>query len=173
VSIFSCFALQDSFSAVPSVPGPLFMFCTWGLIVGCAEGVKSSFHVLSSRTNFLRFQGRQAYFSELIYVSTEGVVSTFSCFALQDSFSTVPSVPGPLFMFCTWGLIVGCAEGVKSSFHVLNSRTNFLRFQGRQAYFSCFALRDMFWAVPKASGPVFIFCVHRLVLAVPRALGFK
>jgi hypothetical protein len=111
--------------------------------------------------------------SELIYVSTESVVSIFSCFALQDSFSAVPSVPGPLFMFCTWGLIVGCAEGVKSSFHVLNSRTNFLRFQGRQAYFSCFALRDMFWAVPKASGPVFIFCVHRLVLAVPRALGFK
>jgi hypothetical protein len=43
---FSCFARPDSFSAVPSASGPVFMFCTPRLIFSCAEYVGSRFHIL-------------------------------------------------------------------------------------------------------------------------------
>jgi hypothetical protein len=42
---FSCFALPDSFSAVPRASGPVFMFCVPGLIFGGTEGVGSRFDV--------------------------------------------------------------------------------------------------------------------------------
>jgi hypothetical protein len=34
---------------------------------------------------------------------------------------------------------------------------------------SCFAHPDSFWALPRASGPIFTFCVIRLILGGPRA----
>jgi hypothetical protein len=43
---FSCFMLPDSFLAVPSASGPVFMFCAPGLIFGGIEGIRSRFHVL-------------------------------------------------------------------------------------------------------------------------------
>jgi hypothetical protein len=45
---FSCFALPDSFSAVPRVSGPIFMLCAPGLVFGGAECVGSRFHFLRS-----------------------------------------------------------------------------------------------------------------------------
>jgi hypothetical protein len=77
---FSCFARPDPFSAVPRASGLFLMFCAPGLIFGGTEGVGSRFQVLQSRTHFRRYRGRRV---------------PFSCFALQDSFSTVPRASGP------------------------------------------------------------------------------
>jgi hypothetical protein len=107
---FSCFALPDSFSAVPTSSGPVFMFCAPGLVFVGTEGVGSRFHVLRSRTLFRRYRGRRVL---------------FSCFALPDTFSTVPTASGHVFMFCAPGLVFGGTEGVRFLFHVLRSRTNF------------------------------------------------
>jgi hypothetical protein len=49
---FSCFSLQDSFSAVPRASCPVFMFCAHRLIFGGTEGVASRFNVLCFRTRF-------------------------------------------------------------------------------------------------------------------------
>jgi hypothetical protein len=100
---FSYFALSDSFSVVPRVLGPFLMFCALLLIVGGTEGVESQFifyalglffgssegvgsrfHVLRSRCHFGRYRGRRVQ---------------LSCFALPDSFSSVPRASGPVFMF--------------------------------------------------------------------------
>jgi hypothetical protein len=51
---FSCFARPKSFSAVPTMSGPAFMFCALGYVFGGMEGVGSRFHVLRSRTHFRR-----------------------------------------------------------------------------------------------------------------------
>jgi hypothetical protein len=134
---FSYFARPDSFSAVRRASGPIFMFCTPGLVFGGTEGV-------GSRTHFQRYRGRLA---------------PFSYFVLPDSFSAVPRAFGPVFMFCAPGFIFGGTEGVRSSFHVLRSPTCFRRFRGRRVLFSCFALLDTFSAVWRVSGPVLKFCV--------------
>jgi hypothetical protein len=87
-------------------------------------------------------------------------------------------------MFCAPVLIFVRIEGVGSRFHVLRSLTCFWRCEGRRLPFSCFALRthfrwyrgrrflfscfarpDSFSAVPRASGPVFVFCAPELVLS--------
>jgi hypothetical protein len=60
---FSCFALLDSFSAVPRASSLIFMFCAPGHVFGGAEGVGFRFRVLLSRTRFLRFRGRQLLIS--------------------------------------------------------------------------------------------------------------
>jgi hypothetical protein len=132
---FSCFALLDSFSAVPSVSVPIFPFCAPRLVFGRTGGVRSRFHVLLPRTRFRRYHGRRV---------------PFSCFALQDSFSVVRKASGPVFLICAPGLVFGGTEGVVSRFHVLRSQTRFRRFRGRQIPFSCFALPDSFSAVPRA-----------------------
>jgi hypothetical protein len=49
---FSCFALQDSFSAIPRESGPFFTFCAPGLVFIGTEGVLSRFHVFRSQTCF-------------------------------------------------------------------------------------------------------------------------
>jgi hypothetical protein len=51
----SCFALPDSFSAVPRASVPVFLFCAFGLIFGGTEGVSSRFHILRSWTRFRRY----------------------------------------------------------------------------------------------------------------------
>jgi hypothetical protein len=153
---FSCFARPSSFLAIPGASGPVFMFCAPGLIFGATEGVDSYFHVLRSRTHFRRYRGRQVL---------------FSCFALPDSFSTVPRVSGPVFMFCTPELYFGGTEGVGSCFHVLRARNCFWRYRGPRVPFSCFALPESFSAVSRASGSVFMFCPPGLVSTVPMASG--
>jgi hypothetical protein len=162
---FSCFAHPNSFSAVQRASCPIFMFCAPGHVFGGTEGVESRFHVLRARTHFHGYRGRWV---------------PFSCFALSDSFSEVPSASGPVFMFCVPGLVfdgtegvssrfIFCAsglvfngtEGVGSRFHVLRAQTRFRRYRGRLVPFSCFALPDMFSAMPSASGNIFMFCAPR------------
>jgi hypothetical protein len=126
---FSCFALPKSFSAVPSVLGPVFMFCAPGLVLGGTEGVGSHFHVLRSRNLFRRCRVRRV---------------PFSCFALPDSFSAVSKASGPVFMFCAPGIIFGGAECVGSRFHVLCSRNHFRRYRGDKSLFLVFRSRTRF-----------------------------
>jgi hypothetical protein len=89
------------------------MFCAPGLIFDGTEGVRSRSHIFRSRTCFWGYRGRQVH---------------FSCFALPDSFSAVPSASGPVNMFCAPVLIFVGSEGVGSRFLVLHSRTRFRRF---------------------------------------------
>jgi hypothetical protein len=107
---FAYFALPEAFWAVPMASGPVFMFCAPGRIFGGTEAVWSRFHILRSMICFRRYQGCRV---------------PFSCFALPDPFSTVPTTFGPVFMFCAPGLIFGGFEGVESHFLVLRSRTRF------------------------------------------------
>jgi hypothetical protein len=153
---FSCFALPDPFSTVSRTSGPVFMFYAPRLVLFGTDGVGSSFKVLRSRSHFRLFRGR-------------GV--PFSCFSLPNSFSTVPRASGPDFKFCAPGHVSGGTEGVESRFHVSRSRTHFRQYRGRRFLFSCFALPDSFWAVPRLSGPVFIFCAPDSFSTVPRASG--
>jgi hypothetical protein len=122
---FSCFARPDSFSTVPRASGSIFMFCAPEIIFGGTEGIGSHFHDLRSRACFRLYRGRRV---------------SFSYFALPDTFSAVPRLPSPVFMFCAPevishviegvgsrvlfflpGLIFGVTEGVGSRFHVLRS----------------------------------------------------
>jgi hypothetical protein len=145
---FSCFPCPDSCSAVPRASGPVFIFNVPVLVFGGTEGVGSRFHVLRSRTRFRRYRGRRV---------------SFSCFALPDSFSVVPRSCEPVFMFSAPGHVFGDIEGVGFLFHILRSRTHFRRYRGRRVQLTCFALPDSFSSVPRASGPVFLFCTPGLV----------
>jgi hypothetical protein len=146
------------FSVVPRASGPFIIICPPGLIFGGSEGVGSCFHVLRTRTRFRRYRGRRAL---------------FSCFALPYSFSTVPGASGPVFMFCARGHIFGGTKGVGSRIHVLRSRTHFRRYLGRLVRFSCFALPNSFSAVPRASGPVFMFFAPRLIFCGTEGIGSR
>jgi hypothetical protein len=66
-------------------------------------------------------------------------------------------------MFCAHGLVFCGTEGVGSRFHVLRARTSFQRYRGRRVPFSCFVRTDSFSAVPRASGPTFMFYAPGLV----------
>jgi hypothetical protein len=155
---FSYFARPNSFSAVPRASGPVFLFCAPEHVFGSTEGVRSNSHVLHSRTRFRRYQGR---------------LLSFSCLAPPDSFSAVMRVSSPVFMFCAPGLVFDDAEVVPSRFHVFRSRTCFRRYRGRRVPFSCFALPDSFSAVPRASGPFFMFCAPRLVFGGTGCVGSR
>jgi hypothetical protein len=72
-------------------------------------------------------------------------------------------------MFCTPGRVFGGTEGVVSRFHVLCSRTHFRRCRVRQVPFSVIVHTYSFSTVPRASGPVFMFCVPGLFSAVSKA----
>jgi hypothetical protein len=137
---FTCFALPDSFSAVPMASGPVFMLCAPGPVFGNIKGVRFCFHVLRSRTRFRRYRWCQV---------------PFSCFVLPDLFSAVQRASGPVFMFCAPVLVFGGIEGVRSRFNIFRARTHFRRCRARRVPLSCFALSDSFLAVPKASGHVF------------------
>jgi hypothetical protein len=194
---FSCFARPNSFSAVPreSCPFfmfcapelvfggprascPVYMFCAPGLVFGGTEGVSSRFHVLHNRTRFRRYRGRRV---------------PFSCFAHPDSFSAVQRASCPVFMFCAPGLVFGdieafvsrfhvlhartrfCGgtEGVRSRFHILRVRTRLRRYRGGRVPFSSFARQESFSAVPRASGPVFMFCALGLIFGDTESVGSR
>jgi hypothetical protein len=178
--------LPDSFSAVPRMSYPVFMFsalghifggiegvwtiftfCAPGLFFGGTEGVGSLFHVLRSRTHLRQYRGRRV---------------PFSSFPLPDLFLAVSRASGRVFKFYAPRLIIGGTKGVLSCFHVFRSRTCVWRYRGRRVlffmfcapglvfhgtevdvHFSCFALPNLFSAVPRALGPVFMFCAPRLV----------
>jgi hypothetical protein len=132
-----------SFSAVSRASGPFSMFFALGHILCGTEGVWSSFHVLRFRTRFRRYRGRRV---------------PFSSSASLNSFSAVPRASGPVFTFCAPGLLFGNTVFVGSRFHVLCARTRFRLSRVRRVPFSCFACPDSFSAVPRASGPIFMFC---------------
>jgi hypothetical protein len=145
---FPCFALPDSFSTVPWASAPVFMFC--------------------SRPHFRRYRRRLVPFScfalsDSFSARYRGRWVPFSCFACPNSFSAVPTASYPVFMFCAPGHVFSGVEGVGSNFHVLRARTLFRRYRRRRVPFSCFALPDTFLAVPRASGPVFMFSALELV----------
>jgi hypothetical protein len=166
---FLCFARPESFSAVPRALGLVFKFCAPGLLFDGTEGVGSRFHILRAMTHFQRYRGRHIPFLCLLsrtrFRRYRGRPFPFSCFLLRDMFSTVPRASGSFFMFCTPGLIFGGTRGVGSCFLVLHARTRFRRFRGHRVPFSCFARPYTFSVVPRASGPVFMFCAPGLVLS--------
>jgi hypothetical protein len=126
----------------------VFMFSAFGLVLVGTEGVGSSFHALRSRTRFRWYWGRRV---------------SFSCFALSNSFSTVPRASGYVFMLCATGPVSGGTEGAESRFQVPHSQTPFRRYRRLRVAFSCFALLDPFWVVPGVSGIVFMFCFPGLI----------
>jgi hypothetical protein len=134
------------------------MFCALGLIFGGTEGVRYRFNVLRSRTHFRRYRGRRV---------------PFSCFAFSNPFSAVPWASGPVFMLGTPGIFFGGTEGLGSHFHVLCARTRFRRYRGRPISFSCFPLSEMFSAVPRAWGPVFMFCALGLIFGGTEGVGSR
>jgi hypothetical protein len=129
--LFSCFARPDSFCSGTRVPGPVFIFCAPGVVSGGIEGIRSLCHILRSRTRLRRYRGHW---------------NLFSCFAPPDSFSALPRVSSPVFMFCAPGHIFGDTECVESHFYVLRARTSVRRYRGRRVPFSCFGLPDTFSA---------------------------
>jgi hypothetical protein len=118
------------------------MICAPGLIFIGTKGLEYRIQVFRSRTHFRRYRGRRV---------------SFSCFALPDSFSAVPRVSGPVFIFGALGLVLGGSEGVGSSCQVLRSLTHFWLYREREVPFSCLAHVDSFSAVLRASSPVFMF----------------
>jgi hypothetical protein len=66
-------------------------------------------------------------------------------------------------MFRAPRLIFGGTEGVGSRFHILRAWTRVGRYRGRQVPFSCFARPNSCWALPRASGPVFMLCAPGLI----------
>jgi hypothetical protein len=155
---FSCFALPDSFSAVPRALGPFFMFCAHDLVFGGTEVVGSRFNVLGARSRFRRYRGRQV---------------PFSCFACPISYLAISSASGPVFRFCAPEFIFGGTKGVPSRSHVFFSRTCFRRYRGHRVPFSCFALPDSFSAVPRASGSFFRFCARGLIFVGIEGVGSR
>jgi hypothetical protein len=140
------------------VLGSFFMFCAHRFVFSSTESVRSCFHVLRTRTRFRRYRGRRV---------------PFFCFACPDSFSAVSRASSPVYMFCAPGLVFGGTDGVGSHFHVMRARTRFRRYRGRRVPFSCFARSDSFLAVPRASGPVFIFCALELIFSGNEGVGSR
>jgi hypothetical protein len=147
-----------SLPAVPRASGPVFMFCAPGRVFGGTEGVGSHFHILRARTSFRRYRGRRI---------------PFLCFALLKLIPVIPRASGPVFIFCAPGLFFGGTEGVRSLFHILHALTRFRRYRGHHVPFSYFALQDSFSAVPRASGPVFMFCAPILVFGGAEGVGSR
>jgi hypothetical protein len=155
---FSCFALPDSFSAVPRESGLAFVFYAPKLIFSGSEVGVSRFHVLRSQTSCWRYRGH-------------GVL--FSCFALPGTFLAVRRASGVIFMFCAPGLIIGGNEGAGSHFYILRSRSHFPRYRGRPVPFSSFAHPDLFSTILRASGLVFLFCALRLIFGGTQGVGSR
>jgi hypothetical protein len=159
-------------------------------------GIGSLFHVLRSRTRFRRYRGRRVPYSCFAlpdsfrwyrgrrvpfsrflipdsFSTVPGRQAPYSSFARPDSFSAVPGASGPVFMFCAPGLIFGGTGGVGSRVLVLRARTHFRRFRGRRVPFFYFAPPYSFSAVPRASGPIFMFCTPVIVFGGTVGVGSR
>jgi hypothetical protein len=116
---FSCFALPDSFSALPRASAPVFMFCAPGLAFGGTEGVGSCTFsaVLNSFSAVPTASGLVFMFCVLrhVFVGVEGVGSRF-------------------LVLCP-GLVFGGSEGVESRFYIFGARTHFRQYRGRLVLF--------------------------------------
>jgi hypothetical protein len=170
---FSRFALPDSFSAVSRASSPVFMFYAPGLVFDGTEGLESCFHVLRSRSfarsySFSvvpRSSGPVFMFCapRLIFGATEGVGSYFHVLRSRTCFRRYQG-RRLLYMFCAPELIFGGTDGVDSRFYVLRSPACFRKCGGRRVPFSFFTSLYSFSAVPRASGPVLMFCARVLIL---------
>jgi hypothetical protein len=134
------------------------MFCGLGLIFGGTEGVEPRFHVFRGRTRFRWYRERRV---------------KFSCFALPNSLLALSMLSGPVFLFCVPGLGFGGTEVVGTCFHVLCVHTRFWLYRGRKDPFLCFALPVSFSAVPRALGPVFMFCAPGLIFEGTEGVGSR
>jgi hypothetical protein len=174
---FSCFALPESFSAVPRASGFVFKFCTPGHVFGGTAGIGSRFLVLGPLTRFRQKQGCQVSFSCFAPPNSFWAVPRASClifkFCAPDSFSAVPRVSAPVFMFCPPGLVFDGTEGVVSRFHVLRAKTHFRRYRGRRVPFSCFARPDSFLAETRVPGTIFMFCASEFVSRGTEGIGSR
>jgi hypothetical protein len=155
---FFCFAHPDSYSAVPRASGPVFKFCAPGLVLNGVECIGSRFHILCTRTRFRRYQERRI---------------PFSSFARPNSFSAVPRASDPVFKFCAPELVFGGTEEIGSRFHVLRARTRCWRYRGRQISFSSCLRPFSFSAVPRAWGPIFMFCAPGLIFGGTVGVGSR
>jgi hypothetical protein len=153
------------------------MFCAPRLIFGGTEGVGSRFHVLGVRTRFRRYRGCRVPYScfalRTHFRQYRWCMVPFSCFALPNLSSTVPRLTCPVFLFCAPGHIFDGFGGVESHFHVLCSESHFRRYRGRRIPFLCFAHPDSFSTVPRALGPVFMFCAPGLVFDGAECVGSR
>jgi hypothetical protein len=141
--------------------GPVVMFCSLRLVFGGTEGVGSRFNVLRSHTHFWRYGGCRVPFScccahRLII---DGAECVSSCFHVLPARTHFPRYRGRRVPFSCFG----GNKGAGSRFPVLRNRSRFPRYRGRHVQFSCFVLPSMYLAVPRDSGPVFMFCTPGLI----------
>jgi hypothetical protein len=134
--------------AVPRASGRVFMFCAPRLVFGETEGVESRFHFLHSRTRFQRYRGPRVPFSCFMLLDSFSTLPSasgrvFMIFS-PDSFSAVPWASGPVFTFCALGIIFDGTEGVRSRFLILRVRTRFRRYRGCRVPFSHLRFRTHF-----------------------------
>jgi hypothetical protein len=162
----SCFALPDSFSAVPRALSPVFMFCAhtrfWWY-----QGLRLLFYCSTRPDSFSAVPRASCPIimscsSGLIFGGTEGVRSRFHVLHSRTCFRRCRQ-SGHVFIFCAPGLVFGGPKGVSSCFNVLRSRIRFRRYRECQLPFSCFPRRDSFSAVPSASRPVLMLCAPGLI----------
>jgi hypothetical protein len=146
------------FSAVMRASGPVLMFCAPRLIFGGIEGVPSRFNVFHTRH---------------VFGGTERVRYRFHVLRTRNRIRQCRVRRVLFFMFCAPGLVFGGIGGVGSRFDVLRSRSRFRRYQGRRVPFSCFARPDSFSAVPRASGPIFMFCAPGHVFGGTGGVGTR
>jgi hypothetical protein len=177
----SCFAVPDSFKAIPRASSTIVKFCAPRHVFGGTLGVGTRFQVLRSGTYFftvpmasgtifkfcspgLIFDGTEgvgARFhvlrSQILFGHYRGRRGSFSNFALPDKFLALPRASGLIFKLCALGHFLGGTEAVVARFQVLRSRTHFGRFRGRRGLFSSFVLPGTCLAVPGLSWLVFKF----------------
>jgi hypothetical protein len=153
------------------------MFSAPGLVFGVTEGVGFRFIVLRSRVLFRVYRGPLVLFlcsrSRTHFRRFQGRRFPFSCFALSDAFWAVLRTLGLLFMFCAPGLVLGVTEDDRYRFLILRARTHFRQRRECRVPFSCFALPDSFSVVPRASGPIFMFCAPALIISGTEGVGSR
>jgi hypothetical protein len=109
----------------------------------------------------------------LFFGSTVGVISHFNVLHARTRFRRYQGRPVPFSCVRAPGLVFRGIEGVSSRFHVLDSLTRFRRYRGHRLLFSSFGRLDMFFAVPKVSGPVFMFWAPRLIFGSTEGVGSR
>jgi hypothetical protein len=76
-------------------------------------------------------------------------------------------------MFCARGLVFSGTEGIRYRFLIFCSRTRFRRCLVRRIPYSCSTCPYSFSTIPRASGPIFMFCVPGLVFGRTEGVGFR
>jgi hypothetical protein len=155
---FSCFALLESFSAVPRVSVPF----------SCLARPDSFSAVPRASDPVFMF-----CVSTHVFGSTEGVGSRFYVLRLRTRFRRCRGRRVPFSCFASPAIVFDSTEGDGSRFQVLRCQTPFRRFRGRRILFSCFTSPHSFSAIPRASGPVFMFCASGLVFSSTECVGSR